>query len=247
MNNSSNNSYRTSHTNLGKGRHYDKNFESKHRAFLWAQEKIILKDIVGNILKRKDFNFLDFACGTGRILSFMSTMTDKATGVDLSEDMLSEAQDKPGEFQLVNADITREEPFRGSKFDLITAFRFFPNAEDGLRSEAATAISKLLSPNGLFVFNNHKNPYSVTGIMMQIYCKFRGTNFRTMSLKEAELMVEQSGMRIERVYHTGVVPGYEWLMFFPFSWYTRLESIFSNFSFFKHVALVQVIVCRLKK
>ncbi len=239
-------SYRSSHQVADKGRSYDKNFSLRYRSYLWSQEKVCLMKIVTINFENRNFHLLDFACGTGRILSYLAPITTTATGVDLSDTMLAEASKKTGPFSLVKADITAGNPFGGKKFDLITAFRFFPNSEDTLRTEAAMAISKLLASDGKFIFNNHKNTYSIVGLTMRLYCKLRGKEFRTMSLKKIYDLVEDCGMEIVRIHHTGVVPGYEWLMFLPRSWYFRLDSIFSKIGFMKHVALDQIVVCQMK-
>ena len=44
--------------------------------------------------------------------------------------------------------------------DLVTAFRFFPNADAALREDAVTAIDAALRPGGHLVLNNHRNFWS---------------------------------------------------------------------------------------
>jgi hypothetical protein len=57
-------------------------------------------------------------------------------------------------------DLTKESPDLGA-FDLITAFRFFGNAQDELRLAALSALHSYLEPDGYLVLNNHRNPNAV--------------------------------------------------------------------------------------
>ena len=78
--------------------------------------------------------------------------------------MLEEAQRKLKRTEIIQADITKEDIFAGREFNLITAFRFFLNAEENLRKDALNTITSLLSEDGYFVFNNHRNIYQRTSL-----------------------------------------------------------------------------------
>ncbi|GJM26716.1 MAG: methyltransferase [Phycisphaerae bacterium] len=236
--------YRESHASAGKGKEYDRHFEYRYRSFLWAQEKKILGKIVDRFLPTPEFDYLDFACGTGRVISHLEKRAKTATGVDVSDAMVEQARQKVERAEFVISDITRSQPFGDKKFGLITAFRFFPNAEDSLRHEVACAIAKLLADDGIFVFNNHKNRFSCVGIAMRMYSRLRGGSFRTMTLREIHDLAAGAGLEVVDVYHTGVVPGYEWLMFMPRACYSALENLFARVGWLRHLALDQVVVCR---
>ena len=101
---------------------------------------------------------LDFACGSGRVLELLEGHVGKATGVDVTESMLEVAADVTERSRLVHADITRSDDLDGEQFDLITAFRFFPNAELDLRHEAMAKLATLLAPGGIPDFQqSHQN------------------------------------------------------------------------------------------
>jgi hypothetical protein len=53
-------------------------------------------------------------------------------------------------------------------FDLITAFRFFLNAEPRLRDEVMAWMRDALCPGGLAVVNFHLNPLSMRGIYLRL-------------------------------------------------------------------------------
>ena len=84
---------------------------------------------------------LDFACGTGRILEYFAGRVDSSTGVDVSDSMMEVAGRWPPKAELIEADLTQNDVLGDRRFNLITAFRFFPNAEPELR-QAVTPRSR---------------------------------------------------------------------------------------------------------
>ena len=128
---------------------------------------------------------------------------------------------------MISADITRSaSPLAGRSFDLITAFRFFSNAEADLRSEALAALVGCLKPGGRLVFNNHRCLCSLRHRLVRLLTL--GRSGRTgMSRLEVQQLVEAAGLQIERVEHAGVVPEYEWLLLRPrfvVEWIERLAT-----------------------
>lgn len=103
---------------------------------------------------------LDFACGTGRITSALSAAGFQCVGVDVSPTMLERAKEKVPGATFVNADITGES-LDGAAFDVVTAFRFFGNAQDELRVRALSSLARHLNAGGILVINNHRNPLCI--------------------------------------------------------------------------------------
>jgi len=244
VSNSNTGSYRQSHTGAGKGAAYDRNFDHRYRAYLWDREREALGAILTRYFPDGGFRHLDFACGTGRILGFVAPASEASTGVDVSDAMMSEAESKAPDARLVRADVTQEQPFGDERFDLITAFRFFPNAEDQLRVDVAAALSRLGSEGGLLVFNNHKNAHSFVGRAMRFWCWIRGRHFRTMDRADIDALTARTGWEIVEVVPTGIFPGYEWLMFLPSSWYAVIDRGLARLPGAAGWALNQIVVCR---
>src|SRR5690606_4357022 len=143
--------YRSSH--LGEGAGYHERFE-RHawRAILWELEREILLDVLARrVPQPRSAPLLDFACGTGRILALLEPHVGEAVGVDVSPSMLAVAEQQVRRATLLRCDLTREPALEGRRFDLITAFRFFPNAEPALRHEAMERLCGLLAPGGLLI------------------------------------------------------------------------------------------------
>ena len=82
--------YRKSHTAPGKGMSYEKSFnEHSYRKYVSSWEKKILENLVNKCFQGDlKIRYLDFACGTGRIIGYMEDLVDTSIGVDISDSML---------------------------------------------------------------------------------------------------------------------------------------------------------------
>ncbi len=226
-------SYRQSH--LGQGLDYHDRFtKNPRRRMMWRLEQAVLDNVLDTMHSSRNtdecdegIRYLDFACGTGRVLAFVSARTDSATGIDVSDSMLEVAATSAPQAELVAADITTDgNPLLGRHFDLITAFRFFPNAEPALRAEAIAALTDRLAPGGRIIFNNHRCLSSLRHRLVRLLTL--GWRGRTgMSRREVETMITTAGLEIESVSHAGIVPEYEWLLLRPrflIEWIERLAT-----------------------
>jgi hypothetical protein len=119
--------------------------------------------------------------------------------------MLAVARKKLKRTEIIETDITAENILKPRKFNLITAFRFFLNAEPELRLAAIRAITELLDDDGYFVFNNHQNSGSPwIKIRYEHYRKKNpeGT-FNVMSIEQMKKLVEGAGLDIVEIYPVG--------------------------------------------
>ncbi len=199
-------SYRDSHKHTGKGAEYEVHYQTQvWDSFLWSREREIIPEIMDKYLSDRDIHLLDFACGTGRITSLLERRVATSTGVDVSESMLTIAKEKLKRTEIIRADITRENILRPKKFNLITAFRFFLNAEPELRLAAIKALVELLAEDGILVFNNHHNTGSPWIKLLSIYrrCKNPQSTFNVMSINQMKQLVEQAGLEIVEIYPVG--------------------------------------------
>lgn len=198
--------YRDSHKYPGKGAEYEVYYQTQpwHR-FLWSREREIILEILKKYFEGKDIHLLDFACGTGRITSFLEERVKTSTGVDVSSSMLAIAREKLQRTEIIQADITTVNILKGRRFNLITAFRFFPNAEPDLRSAAVNALAGLLAEDGYFVFNNHHN-FGSPWIKWS-YMRHRQKNpqgiYNVMTIEQMRQLVEKVGLEIIELYPVG--------------------------------------------
>jgi predicted TPR repeat methyltransferase len=239
-----NDDYRDSHTKQGKGASYDKTFsELPYRAVLWQMEQRFLLQILKLFNEKNKINHLDFACGTGRILNFLAKHVSTSTGVDLSDSMLEIAHQQAPSTELLNADITRDDTLNNRTFNLITAFRFFPNAQPELRSKAMKALVKHLADDGRIVFNNHRNLSSTYFGLVRLV-KLSNDIGIGMSQEEVRALVKSAGLEIEKIYHVGVLPLSDTHNLLPPFIINLIERPASAFPLFRSLSQDLIYVCK---
>jgi predicted TPR repeat methyltransferase len=233
--------YRSSH--LEKGPDYDRLFEEGgYPHFMWQFERAILGEVIHRRFDGKPFRHLDVACGTGRILEHVEPMSKCSLGIDISASMLRTARTRVKNATVVRGDFAAPSPPFSRRFDLITCFRFFLNAEPWLRAGVARNARNLLADGGLFVFNNHRNSRSLTYRMLRD-AGHTYAELACMSHEEASEMIDDAGLKIVHIYHVGIVPGTDHRMYVPYRLGTRLESIAAKISVLKHLSNDLVYVC----
>lgn len=190
--------YRNSHKT--KGAEYDETiFSVPYDTYMDRWEGHHLAQILHALFPASIPRYLDFACGTARITQRIESLALESFGVDVSESMLNEARRKCHCTQFVCADITQSDVLPGP-FDLVTAFRFFGNAQHELRASVLTAINRRLRQNGYLVINNHRNPYSCLGLTGQIA---EGPKEMDLSYFKLRKLLRQHGFEIARQYSIG--------------------------------------------
>ena len=242
-------SYRESH--LHKGIDYHETFSSlPYRTVIWHLEQRLLLQIVRNHFLEEPPRHLDFACGTGRILGYLSPYCRSAVGVDVSASMLEVARRTDTGIEIIEADITRADKLGERRFDLITAFRFFPNSEWQLRKEALGSLARHLSGDGILVFNNHKNARSLRRRLGSMKRRVQGRTELAperrmmMSDLDARNLIAGAGLRIDRVFHMGVLPLADHMRWLPQTAITLIEGGLSRIPFAKPWAQNLIYVCR---
>jgi len=91
--------------------------------------------------------------------------------------------------------------------DVATAFRFFLNAEDQLRTEALKAIHRQLNDSGRLVCNIHMNSTSPVGVACRLINWLLGRTIRnTLSTARFEELLTSSGFIAETVIPYGYLP-----------------------------------------
>jgi predicted TPR repeat methyltransferase len=198
-------SYTESHKYAGKGAEYEQYHQTGWQRFLWSREQEILLKILEKYFADRDVHLLDFACGTGRITALLENRVQTSTGVDVSNSMLAIAREKLKRTQIIKADITVENVLKPKKFNLITAFRFFLNAEPELRCGALRALVEVLDKDGYFVFNNHRNWGSPWTKLVYAYHRRKKPEemLNIMSIREMEELVQEAGLEIIELYPIG--------------------------------------------
>jgi len=195
---------------------YDKRFLSKdvaiqydemyrhattYDAIIWDLEKSILDYVIEKYVPNShNLTYLDFACGTGRILSYLEKRFQRAFGIDVSPYMASLAQQKTTYAEIIVGDIIEEPSLIPGPFDVITAFRFFLNAEDTLRVRVLMALKKRMHVGSILILNNHGSGWSLRSLSIRLQRKLGKNGVCEILRRQFENMLEQCGFSIlERI------------------------------------------------
>ena len=236
------NSYRCSHQSPMRGEYYDELFEtSSWVKFIWQREQDTLVKVLNDFYRNKKITLLDFACGTGRITEFLEDKVNYSTSVDVSESMLKIARKKLKLTKIIKADLTNNNILIGKKYNLITAFRFFLNAELELRREVLEVIVSLLSQDGYFLFNIHQNWGSPIVKLKYLYSKLKlNDNYNVLCVREMNILLKEFGLEIVKIYPIGFLrtPKLE----LPEDVYNRIENIILKFKLFTQLSESPIII-----
>lgn len=244
-------SYREHFAPAGAGTSYD---EDQYRVgsfwdLLWALEREVLDRVVEEQRRRsKTVAYLDFACGTGRVISYLEDRCDSARGIDVSAEMLQRARGRVRRAELVQADITRADgPIEG-KYDLITAFRFVLNAEPELRRAGLRALAaRLRDDRSRLVLNTHGNPLSYKGLIVPLRKALakRGGDENLLSVRELTRILAEVGLEPVARVGMGILPS-PITRRIPRDLALAAERGLRSVPFLEPLGVNQVLVCRRK-
>ena len=221
--------------------------EKSHDHFIWAFQKKRVLSIFEDLNRTHDRTVhLDFACGTGRIISAVETMTTKSTGLDISENMLAIAKKKVKKAELVVGDILEDPHIVGFDYDSITAFRFFLNTEPELRKKIMVSLASRLSGyKSRLIFNIQGNSHSLRHLSIA-YRSSKGERHNEMSYGEVCRLAEAAGLEIESWYGYGICPPLlHRTMLGPFARF--VDRISAKLPFLKRISYDLLFVCKLKE
>lgn len=234
--------YRKSHLQKDHAESYHKEFErDPHRKMIWQLEKKVLDHMMGEFFKNTEINHFDFACGTGRILSHLESWVNSSFGVDISPAMLEVARKHNKEAEIIEVDLTASDILGTHEFNLITAFRFFPNAQAELRSAAMEVIVRHLQDDGYIVFNNHTNASSTIYRLARLFGRGGSGG---MSIAEVQALVTENNLEIVKIYHIGVIPMTGNHMILPAVILQPIEWFLSRIPLLRNFAQDHVVICK---
>lgn len=237
--------YRSSHTRSGKGKSYHAAFSKNlYRQMVWQMEQEIIDGICREHYGQRKIHHLDFACGTGRVLHHLESRVETSVGVDLSPTMLEVAKKNNKRSEIIEADLTERDVLGDRKFNLITAFRFFPNAQQELRTKALAILVRHLSEDGLFIFNNHKN----TGSVRNKIAIALGRGYEIgMSHDYIQRFVGSAELEIVSFFPLSIFPSSEGKVLLPISVLRRLDKTLGNLKLLRQRGDNIIYVCRKKR
>ncbi len=242
-----NEDYRYSHTQPGKGSFYDFKVygqKSGHRS-IWLMERQYLTDVISRLVVKKN-KYLDFACGTGRIIEIFADGFNKAVGLDISEPMLSMAKKKNIKAELLLADITENPDIAGGEFDLITAFRFFLNAQQLLRYRVIDILAEKLTKDGILIFNIHNSKPSFLCLQNAFTNLFTQRKIPSLSRKQVTDLVKKADLEIVETRAFGIIPKAAHIISGARLW-GRMDKTLQKVKLLQKIGSDVIYVCRKKR
>ena len=203
-------SYRASHMGEDRGAQYDATHANKVDAHIWdAFIKDLLRERLEACAAAGGTRYLDFACGTGRVLKVGAPFFESATGIDISEDMLVVARERNPEATIHCGDVTSGELDVEGSFDCVTLFRFLLNAEYELNIKVLEWLAAHMKPGAILIANNHMNTASFRGVATVLSNAILHTKHNQLSRRRCFEMLESSGFRLLNVYGYRVLPSFK--------------------------------------
>lgn len=192
-------SYRASHVGHGTGVRYDAALSRKVDGLIWEEfVRPTLLDILRRARDAGATRYLDFACGTGRILEVGAQVFDDVTGIDVSPDMLEVARARVPQARILMLDVTREPNGAvGREFDCVSIFRFLLNAESALRRDVLRWLAAQMPVGATLVGNNHMAAASLNGVATRLAERFAARGRNCLTRTETEELLASAGFRVE--------------------------------------------------
>jgi SAM-dependent methyltransferase len=240
------------------GESYDRSLANRFELAIFRLEHVILCDLFRR-LRASDPNttYLDFACGTGRILEVFRDLIRTKVGLDTSAGQLAVARAKVPDAEFVHGNVVTEPGLLGArKFNLITSFRLLLNLEPGNRVPILRALRELLTADGYLVIDNHMNRHSILGLtalfahrVLRVHKKplvppGRRGIISTMSESEMREALAAAGLRVEEVHRIFVLPGHKGFQLLPTRWLVPFEAFLSRIPLANRLSKNQIYVCR---
>ncbi|HEY8648540.1 MAG TPA: methyltransferase domain-containing protein [Candidatus Limnocylindria bacterium] len=174
---------------------------------IWEWQRPLVRRMLSSVAERDGrLKYLDFACGTGRVISAVEDLTTDAIGVDISPLMLARAAERVRS-RLICGDILADPKLVDRDYDVITAFRFFLNTEPEMRLAIMRDLAqRLRDASSLLIFNVHGSRQSVLTLTSG-YRRLRGwPPLGLMAPAEVRALVAASGLEIRRLAGFGTLP-----------------------------------------
>ena len=239
--------YRESHVDEGRGAAYDGLYRDGSALALYWQhfEKPYLDAIFSSLRARYPRGrYLDFACGTGRILQLGASYFDDAVGVDVSDSMLVKARHKVPHANIVRADVLST-PVDLGRFNVVTLFRFLLRA-GRLREPVLRWLRGAIDDEGTLIVNNHRNAYSVRGLAYKVSTAVKPNGFEDDLLTDAqvEALLDRCGFAIVERFSFGVLPSFRGRLLVPAPLVLPVERVCRRSDVLGSLAKNRIYVCR---
>ena len=238
------NDYRSSHLDPQCPGRFDGHYRTGHGHLYWSHfERPYLEKLFERLGREHPGRYLDFACGTGRIMELASPHFVETVGIDVSESMLAVARRRAPSAMLMNVDVMTSPPDVGL-FQVISLFRFILSAEDHLREGVLRWLRTVISTDGVLVVNNHLNRWSITGLRHRMRNVVRGKPGGPPTERYMEMLLGRCGFEIVEAYGFGVIPPWRDTRRAPSSQLLKLERLLGSSKTLQAHAKDRIYLCQ---
>jgi len=187
--------------------------KASYSSQVWQWQRPVVEQIIRDFLDDRSApsRLLDFACGTGRVLSCIESLCNTAEGVDISESMVALARSKCSKATFKVGNVLSQPELLQGPYDIITSFRFLLNVEPALRREILPKLRNSIRSDGMLLINVHGNSRSLRHPAI-VWRRWRerskpsGTMLNEMSPDETRALLQASGFKVVREFGFGILP-----------------------------------------
>src|SRR5687768_9747212 len=157
-----------------------------------AEAKNFIQNLLNYLNPAPHSYFLDLACGSGRHSTSLASKGFDVTGIDISDELIAEAQKHEHEnLQFFVHDMRNE--FRINYFNytlnLFTSFGYFKSTHDN--SRVLKNVFKGLKPRGIFVLDFFNSEKIISTLVKQENKQINGANFSIRRAVENDFIVKK--------------------------------------------------------
>jgi ubiquinone/menaquinone biosynthesis C-methylase UbiE len=236
--------YRASHLDARCPGQFDGHYITGHGHLYWNHfERPYLEKLFARLGREHPGRYLDFACGTGRIMELAHEHFSETVGIDVSDVMLAEARRRVPSAELLEVDVMSNPPDVGS-FQVISLFRFILSAEDHLREGVLRWLRTVIVPDGVLVVNNHLNRWSITGWQHRLRNVIAGRPGGPPTEEYMQKLFRRCGFEIVEAYGFGVIPPWRNTPRAPSAQLLRVERLLGSSKTLQAYAKDRIYLCR---
>jgi SAM-dependent methyltransferase len=238
------NDYRSSHLDPTCPAQFDGHYKHGHGYVYWNNfEKPYLENLFARLGREHPGRYLDFACGTGRIMQLAHPHFVETVGIDVADSMLDEARQRVPGATLMNVDVMTDPPDVG-RFQVISLFRFILSAEHHLRVGVLRWLRTAIDSSGVLVLNNHLNHWSVTGLRHRMRNVIHGKPGGPPTEGEMRTLLGDAGFEIVEAYGFGVLPPWRDTPGMPTRQLLGIERVLASSRILQAHAKDRIYLCR---
>ena len=157
--------------------------------------KPVYKSIIKELEKFKSGKWLDVSCGTGTVLSMLSSSPLEKYGVDFSEKMIEEAQRNVGENVQLYVASAEEMPFDKDTFDVVTcSFAFHHYVHPGV---VLQEFHRVMKPEATLIIVDPYLPQPLRYLINPLLRFSNNGDYHMYGQRELNKLMRENGFLME--------------------------------------------------